>query len=42
MPICETKAETLKVLEKNVKKAIILPQFSFTVSQWTAGKKKHK
>ena len=39
MPIFETKANTLKVLEKNVKKAIILPQFSFTVSQWTAGKK---
>ena len=39
MPIFETKANTLKVLEKNIKKAKILPQFSFTVSQWMAGKK---
>ena len=39
MPIFETKAKTLKVLEKNLKKAKILPQFSFTVSQWIAGKK---
>ena len=40
MSMFQTKANTLKILEKNVKKAKILPQFSFTVSQWTAGKKK--
>ena len=34
-----TKANTLKVLEGAVKNAIILPQFSFTVSQWLVGKK---
>ena len=33
-----TKANTLKVLEGAVKNAIILPQFSFTVSQWIIGK----
>ena len=33
-----TKANTLKVLEGVVKNAIILPQFSFTVSQWLIGK----
>ena len=32
----KTKADTLKCLEKVVKNSKILPQFSFTVSQWTA------
>ena len=31
-----TKANTLKSLEKVIKNAKVLPQFSFTTSQWKA------
>ena len=30
----KTKADTLKSLEKVLKNGKILPQFSFTISQW--------